>query len=167
MTDGRRTLLLLRHAKADQALGKDDVGRELTGKGRRHATAVGEWLVDKVGPLDLVVCSEAVRAQQTWTVASQAGATSKEVWNDRSVYQASADQLLSLVRELPEDTTTVLVVGHAPGLPALADQLAGSSRHQLAEEYSTCGMARLSCDCEWSALAAGSCHLDDFTVIRP
>ena len=41
-----RTLVLLRHAKAEQRGWDNDHERELTGRGRRDATAAGHWLVE-------------------------------------------------------------------------------------------------------------------------
>ena len=41
-----RTLVLLRHAKAEQVPGKPDHDRELTDRGARDAAAAGTWLRD-------------------------------------------------------------------------------------------------------------------------
>ncbi|HZI98950.1 MAG TPA: histidine phosphatase family protein, partial [Actinomycetales bacterium] len=66
MTDPRR-LLLIRHAKAAPDDDGGDHGRGLTARGRRDAAAIGRWLADNDLVPDLVLCSDARRARETWT----------------------------------------------------------------------------------------------------
>ena len=52
-----RTLILVRHSKAEQVFGKPDHDRELTDRGHRDAKALGEWLHGHGLICDVVVCS--------------------------------------------------------------------------------------------------------------
>ncbi len=126
----QRTLVLLRHAKAERAPGKADHDRELTPRGRRDARAVGQWLRDAAdtgllpsGALDLVLCSTSERTSQTLDAVREGGGSVKETLFDERIYDAGADGLLGLLRDVPDSVGTVLMIGHAPGIPGLATAL--------------------------------------------
>ena len=70
-----------------------------------------------------------------------------------------------------DDANVVMLVGHAPGIPALASILAegdGSERaHDLMSQgYPTAGVAVLRFSGRWGDLAAGVARLDRFHVAR-
>ncbi|XTZ13535.1 SixA phosphatase family protein [Micromonospora echinospora] len=72
MTDGRataRTLVLLRHGKAERPEGITDRERALTERGHADAAAAGAWLARHGFLPDVVVCSPARRTRQTWQAA--------------------------------------------------------------------------------------------------
>ena len=117
-----RTLLVLRHAKAANPPGTRDVDRPLTTDGRSTAAAVGTSLPTRP---DLVLCSTAVRTRQTWDEVRSAGGLEVETRFEPSVYDASLRDLLDLVAALPDDATTVLLVGHNPGCQELVLHLTG------------------------------------------
>ncbi|MGL5849545.1 MAG: SixA phosphatase family protein, partial [Phycicoccus sp.] len=60
-----RTLILLRHAKAEEGDAERDHERELTARGRRDARAAGAWLHEHGIGVDEVLCSTSERTQQT------------------------------------------------------------------------------------------------------
>ena len=172
MTVADRTLILLRHAKAEHGGGVPDMERELSARGRRDAEAVGQWLADQDYAVDLVVCSPSARTRQTWETAAEAGAEADDVWFDRRVYDASAEELLEVVREVPETATVVVLVGHAPGIPALAGDLAvsggGSDRAwaRLDDGLPTSGIAVLSYTGSWADLGPEDAVLEDVLAPR-
>jgi phosphohistidine phosphatase len=115
-----RTLLVLRHAKAeDTRPGAPGHARRLTAEGERQAAALGEELRRDQVPIDLVLCSSATRAQQT---AQALGTTAPVIVSDR-LFDAGGDEILALVREFDDDADHVLLVGHAPALPAVVQEL--------------------------------------------
>ena len=94
-----KVLILFRHAKAEQVLGKPDHERELTGRGQRDARAAGAWLHEhELGP-ELVLCSTATRTRQTWAAAVEGGACGETVEFDDSIYSGGAETVLRTVRE--------------------------------------------------------------------
>lgn len=103
MTSGNsRRLVVLRHAKSAWPLPADHE-RPLAPCGRPDAPAAGHWLREAGCVPDLVVCSSARRVRQTWDlVAAEAefGASTPVIYEVR-LYGASADELLSVVREIP------------------------------------------------------------------
>ena len=119
----RHTLVLLRHAKSDWAEEVADIARPLGKRGRRQAPEAGRWLNTGLDRIDLAVVSPAARAWGTWELASAELARPPDPRVDNRVYAASVDELLAVVRDLPDDLGTVLLVGHNPGLEDLVLRL--------------------------------------------
>lgn len=120
-------LYLLRHADA-ASIGTDhrDITRELTPKGRRQAREVGELLAQQ--RVELVLSSSATRARQTTELLHL---QTPIRYLDR-LYNAGSRQLLAELSGIDDQVRTLLVVGHAPGIPALAVNLA-DRRHSSAD----------------------------------
>lgn len=116
------TLFLMRHAKAaDAQPGGRDHDRGLTDGGHDEATAAGEALRAGGVAVDHVLCSSAVRTQET--LAALALDATSELTD--LMYNAADDALLELIRQQDENVSGLLLVGHAPGIPGLTGQLAG------------------------------------------
>ncbi len=120
-----RTLILLRHAKSDWSGDEADIARPLARRGRRQAPDVGRWLATNIDSIDLAVVSPANRARSTWDLVSAELAVLPPTRIDDRVYAASDDELLAVLRELPHDVETVVLVGHNPGIEDLASRLTG------------------------------------------
>ncbi len=121
--DGGRRLVLLRHAKSDWP-DVADHDRPLAKRGRRDAPAVGRWLGQSGYAPDAVICSTALRARETWELASAGLQTAvpgaaPAVRYESRVYEATVLGLLMLVREFPPQWRTALLVGHNPGMAEL------------------------------------------------
>ena len=120
-----RTLILLRHAKSDWSGDEPDIARPLAKRGRRQAPDAGRWLATNIDSIDLAVVSPANRARSTWDIVSAELAVLPPTRIDDRVYAASDDELLGVLRELPNDAATVVLVGHNPGVEDLASRLTG------------------------------------------
>ncbi|MBC7441504.1 MAG: histidine phosphatase family protein [Ramlibacter sp.] len=120
-----RTLILLRHAKSDWSGAETDADRPLADRGLRQAPASGRWLADNVDGIDLAVVSPAARARRTWALASAELEIRPPTRFDDRVYAASAGELLGIVRGLPDDVATVVLVGHNPGFEDLTTLITG------------------------------------------
>jgi phosphohistidine phosphatase len=140
-----RRLILLRQAKSAWPDETPDSQRPLAGRGRRDAPAVGRWLGRHVPKIELVLCSPAVRARQTWDLAAAELATPPERRHDERLYAASADDLLRVIRDLPPQVSTALLVGHNPGLEDLLELLTGA-----AERLKTSAIAVASTPGTWA-----------------
>jgi phosphohistidine phosphatase len=122
-----RTLILLRHAKSDWSVEKADIDRPLAKRGRRQAPEVGRWLAAHIDSISLAVVSPAARARRTWElVAAELDVRPRTRIDDR-LYAASSGDLLTIVRDLPDEAKTAILVGHNPGMEDLASLLAGTS----------------------------------------
>ena len=148
-------LVLLRHAKSSWAPeGQPDAERRLTARGRRDAAAAGRWLVEHDVIPDRVLCSSAVRTRETWRQAVLAGGTALAtvpVDDLDAIYQAEPDPLLRLVQGLAEATRTALLVGHAPGLPALTALLWPQSAGRPLDDFPTSTVVAFASSAGWVA----------------
>lgn len=129
MSEHPRVLVLVRHAQAKNRSDGGDRERELTKTGRRVAQAVGARLASEGVRPELVVCSPAVRAVATCDELRRGGLRVQDVWTDAGLYDADVDDVLDSIREVPHEVRTLLVIGHAPGVPLTAGQVADHTGH--------------------------------------
>jgi phosphohistidine phosphatase len=149
-----KTLLILRHAKSswnDSSL--DDRNRPLNARGRREAPRMGDVLRGESLIPDLIISSDALRAQATALAVAEAAGYTRDIAFEPAFYLASPEDLLAVLRTRPDaDTRTVLIVGHNPGLEDLIQQLTGE-RHDL----STATLVHLALPIDaWDALDAST-----------
>ena len=169
-----RTLTLVRHAKAEHVQGKPDLDRGLAPRGRKDALAIGAWLSDPAHAVvhELAICSTAQRTRQTLDGIWAGGASAEVTRYEQRIYEASAASLLEVLREVPDSVRTVLMIGHAPGIPVLATSLAhndsGSSdvMDRLSLGFPTSALAVLGFNGRWARLAPQTAYLRDFVVPR-
>lgn len=132
-----RTLLLARHATTAAYAPGGDLARPLLPTGQEQSLAAGQWLRQHGLVPDLALVSSATRTQQTWTgMVEGTGQGELEAWSDDRIYQGDTADLRAVIGEAPDEATTVLLVGHAPTVPALAYDLtdpdaAGTDREEL------------------------------------
>ena len=119
-----KTLLVLRHGKAEASSPKGDRARVLAPRGERDSRAMGEKLSELSPAIDLFVSSHAERARQTAEIAAEAAGYEGEVAIEPDIYAAPLDTLVDVVRSLPDDASTVVIVGHNPGFEELSTALA-------------------------------------------
>jgi phosphohistidine phosphatase len=165
-----RTLVLLRHSKAVPPETMPDLDRPLSDRGRADAAAAGRYLVAQGIEPDLVLCSPSTRTRETWEYAAEAGVIATDVWYDRRIYSADTDELLDVLHDVPAEVRTVILVGHGPGVPWLADELTldgtNPQRVELTKKYPTSGLAVLHHTTRWSDLAADDADLVDYVIPR-
>lgn len=157
----QRTLVVVRHAKSDWSHGLPDHDRPLADRGRRDAPEVGRWLSEHLGPVDLVLCSPARRAQQTWQLAGRQLTPAPPVKQDQRLYTASPTDLLTVLSELPDKTSSVILVGHNPALSDLVEFLSGELR-----ELKTSSIAVLSWPGTWLDAESRTATLNAFATPR-
>ncbi len=122
-----RTLLILRHAKAVQDHPSSDKERELTGKGRKSALAMGELAREQGVVPDAVLCSTATRAKETLLAFAEGNRFHGPVEFLDELYLAPAATYIEAARRLGGESECLLMIGHNPGLEALVDELSGRS----------------------------------------
>lgn len=164
-----KTLLLMRHGKAEQGAGLPDHDRVLAKRGIRQGELAGAWLRDQGLVPDLVICSTSVRTRQTWDAVRRGGARAEYVEFRRPVYQGGAEALIETIREDAGDSSTVLVVGHNPTMAQttslLSDGDGSTPAHEaLGDGFVTGGIAVLRYSGDWADLEFGSCDLERFHI---
>lgn len=117
-----KVLALLRHAKAVKDDPGGDHARALTPAGRDAAASAGHRLAPYLVEGFLAVASDARRTRDTAQLAFPALVEALQL--EPGAYAADPKALLGLIRELPEDAPGAILVGHNPGLSALAVLLA-------------------------------------------
>lgn len=100
-----------------------DRDRQLTEHGQQQAVGVGELIRSAGWTVDHVLCSPAVRTQQTLAGLALVGQPAVELVD--ALYDAGSDGIIELIQTLPETAAGALVVGHAPGVPAVLHELGG------------------------------------------
>jgi phosphohistidine phosphatase len=164
-----RRLHLLRHAKSswdDHTLRDRD--RPLAPRGRRATRRIARWARKHGVRPQLVVSSNAVRAQETLRGVLP-GLGEPEVWVEVALYAASGDTLLQRVRALPDEAEEAMLVGHNPGLGDLLLMLAepGELRERAEAKVPTGALAILEADVErWADIEPGGARLVAFVVPR-
>ncbi|WNI25549.1 histidine phosphatase family protein [Streptomyces sp. ITFR-16] len=124
--DTPRRIVLLRHAKAEWSQDSDHE-RPLAERGRTDAPVAGRKLADSGIVFDLALCSTAVRTRETWKLAVHEMPQRPRTVYEERLYEASLGELIALVNETPDEVADLLVIGHNPGMHALADALSGAS----------------------------------------
>ena len=175
-----RELVLLRHAKSAWP-DLPDHERPLAGRGRRDAPVMGRWLRAAGHVPDRVLCSTARRTRETWELAQPELETAPPVSFEDRVYEASAGELLDLARDAPPEVKTLLIVGHAPGIPELALMLAGAATPadrgggsdagpeavgRMRAKFPTAAVAVLELAGPWDQLGPGAARLTSFVTPR-
>ena len=179
-----RKLVLLRHAKSAWP-DVPDHERPLAGRGIRAAPVMGRWLRDAGLVPDQVLCSTARRARETWQFAQTGLAATPPVSFEDRIYDATATELLALIREVPPATGTLLLIGHNPAIEDLALMLAaapGAVRpsaagpgsgtassgdlERMRAKFPTAAIAVLQPAGTWRALGQGRARLTAFVTPR-
>jgi phosphohistidine phosphatase len=163
-------LWLLRHAKSSWSdAGLADEDRPLAPRGEHAAERMSGYIVAQGIAPELVLCSSALRARQTFASVLPALGTQLEIRVEPALYTFDADVLLDRLRRIPSEVTSVMLVGHNPAMQDLALRLAGSgdALHHLAQKYPTAALAEIAFPKgAWNSLADRQGELVRFTVPR-
>ncbi|MFC5885504.1 histidine phosphatase family protein [Kitasatospora sp. CM 4170] len=170
-------LIVVRHAKSAWP-DVPDLRRPLAARGLRDAPAAGRWLREHGLVPDRAICSPARRAAATWELASAEWPEVPPVVHDPRVYEADADGLVDVVREVSPTVGTVLLVGHQPVLAELVLALADrdpaapgaatrdADLDRIREKFPTSAIAVLATAEPWPQLRPGTARLTHFAVPR-
>ena len=140
-----RRLFLIRHAKAEPAVGQDDYERALTDRGRADARRVASALAERDLLPDTLIHSGALRAMQTAEIFAAQWPRRVELEEELGLYDATQTMLFARTRALSDAFDSVALVGHNPGMGDIAATLAGhgahAEMHRMAAKYPTCAVA--------------------------
>lgn len=105
-------LILWRHAEAEDGL--PDIERALTAKGHKQAEKMSAWLNAHLPPHTHILVSPAKRTQQT------AHALGRDFTTLDILAPGASEKDILQAAGWPEDTESVLIVGHQPTLGGAA-----------------------------------------------
>lgn len=168
-----KILGLFRHAKSDwQDPRARDFDRPLNKRGRKGAAIMGRHIRDHGVTWDRLIASPAIRCAETIEIAAEAAGRPVSALWDRRIYLASGVTLADLLREQDGDPSSILMVGHNPGLEDLIFDLVpddGTSplRDVVEEKFPTASFAVLELDIDkWADLSDGCARLVHLTRPR-
>ncbi len=157
-----KTLYLMRHAKSDWAhAGLADRDRPLNERGRRDAPFMAQQLLAReINPLDLLVCSPAVRTLSTATlVAKELDYEPLKIQIEPTLYEADREAYLDVIGQLRPSLEEVLIVGHNNTITDVANFLSP----QFVPELPTAGIVCLRFDTmSWKKLERDSAEFGFF-----
>ncbi|MCF8303462.1 MAG: histidine phosphatase family protein [Bacteroidales bacterium] len=119
-----KTLYLVRHAKSswkDPEL--SDLERPLLEKGLKRTKLVIDELLKKKVRVDLIVSSHAVRAFETAKILAKAlDYPPEDIRIEKQIYHTDADSLFHQFYDLPEESKSMMLVGHNPTITNFANK---------------------------------------------
>src|SRR6202163_2321963 len=110
-------LMLLRHAKSEKAeSGMRDGDRRLNARGRNDAARIAAYMVRHGLLPDRVKVSSAQRTRETWERMAPAFSTAPRVDYEDRLYESGTEAILGVIRAADRSASSLLVIGHNPGL---------------------------------------------------
>lgn len=169
-----KTLYLMRHAKAASDGGPSrDRERPLNKRGRAATPLVGAYMTAHGLAPQRILCSDAARTRETLDLLLPG--LSPDIATDlrSDLYLAGVHTVLKLVRRLPDDVGTAMILGHNPGLESLADTFADRNRSdqdaltRLEQGFPTAALAVFDFDIDqWQEAGPLRGRLTDFVIPR-
>jgi phosphohistidine phosphatase len=156
-----KRLIIIRHAKSSwDDPDMDDFERPLNKRGERDAPRMGKRLKEKDFALDLFISSPATRALSTSEkIAEVLKFPLEKIQTDRTLYHATDETILEVVRSISDKYNQVVLFGHNPGLTEFVNQL----MNQHISNVPTCGV--VSCGLpvkSWKEVTWGKGKLEFF-----
>jgi phosphohistidine phosphatase len=162
------TLTLFRHAKSSWAEpGLEDFDRPLAERGEQAAPLMGAFLAERGLIPDLVLCSASHRTRQTLGLAFARLKAQPETQFLDDLYHATVPAFLAILRGAPHDKHHIMLVGHNPGLQALALEMIGggdpAGRRAIAHKFPSGAVAAMTLDTpNWAGIRPGDAYLTIF-----
>ena len=139
-----KKLIIIRHAKSDwEDISLDDFDRPLNDRGLSDAQLMGRFLNDKALNPDLIMCSPSLRTTKTAELIAIETGHEKIISRNQYIYEAYVNTLQDIVSFIEDTNDTVFLIGHNPGVSALAYMLCG-----LKESVPTCATIEIDFDCD-------------------
>lgn len=157
-----KTLFVLRHAKSSwEDSDLSDFDRPLNKRGLRDVPAMGKIFFDNQFQPEIIISSPAKRAKQTAILIKETAQINGKIKFDERIYEASPLQLLQVISEADNNKTSLMLVGHNPGLEGLIKVLTGGI-----QPMSTANLAVIDLKADtWSEVGTNCGELK--TLIRP
>jgi phosphohistidine phosphatase len=151
-----KRLTLVRHAHAKvQDPPVTDFERPLSRRGKSEAKATAVLLLAQGLIPDLMIASPAKRTLQTAAIlVRELHVAERQLRHDETLYLATADALLNVLRGTGPRIEHLMIIGHNPGISVLANFLAPEA---ALGEFATAAACTMEFEVgSWSAINAGS-----------
>lgn len=113
-----KTLIIIRHGKAEDGYGKEDFKRDLAPKGKLQSQINAEKISKSGLKIDLLLHSSAYRTTQTADLTYEPLKEQKtRIISSPKLYLCSASDLLDeLVAQAQDEDNCIMIIGHNNGL---------------------------------------------------
>jgi len=139
-----KTLIIIRHAKAEQTFVQDSK-RKLTEKGLHDAELMAGRLLDKGYKIDKIFSSPSERTKETTVCFAAVHHVAEDnIKYFDNLYLGDTLQITEAVNWLQEDIETLAVIGHNPGVTNFVNDMTGSE----IESLPTSAIAIIKVDCD-------------------
>lgn len=150
-----RTLYLMRHAKSNwDASYVGDYERPLSVRGKKAARLIGKFLGRTAQIPTLIICSSAIRTQQTLEIASKEGGWGDvETVIENELYLTTKNSIMGRICSLSNEIESVMLLGHEPTTSVVAGSLIGGG--SLRFPTGACARIDMNID-NWADIHPGS-----------
>ncbi|MES2566794.1 MAG: histidine phosphatase family protein [Bacteroidota bacterium] len=141
-----KKIFFVRHAKSEwNNSAIKDIERPLNDRGYSNANQMSQQLKEKP---DLIVSSPAIRAITTALIfARNLQYDANKILIRKELYEASEKDYLSVIHQLDDQYSTIMLFAHNPTISNVAESFAKS----LPMEMPTCAIAGINFECnKWS-----------------
>ena len=155
---GMKTLFLVRHAKSSWSTpGMRDFDRPLNERGMNDAPKMASFLQKSGVTPDLLVSSPAKRALTTARFfAAVFRIKESDIVLNPDIYEAEPTDVLRIISELPETSSTAMIFGHNPTFTDIANRFS----EDIIENVPTCGVVCIKSRAEkWNELFEGNSRI--------
>ena len=143
-----KRLTVLRHAKSswkDREL--DDFDRPRNGRGRRAAQRMGQEISERGMHFDFVLASPAARIRETIDGICEHHRLNAPMHFEPRIYMARVAELIELISTVPDEKSSVLLVGHNTSAERLVAKLSADDetglRRRVEEKFPTAALAAI------------------------
>ena len=149
-----KTLYLLRHAKsAWDNPNLSDFDRPLNKRGKENLPGLANLAAMLNSPPELIRTSPSRRTLDTLTGFCQGMSTLFQIEEEKELYHASKEEILSRIQKVPEKIQTLLIVGHNPGLEEFMSWTVTGSINSNSPKMTTGSFVQLALNISlWSEL---------------
>ena len=158
-----KQIYVLRHAKSSwNNSNLSDFERPLSKRGIRDANKLSIFLKNMDLMIDIVLCSTAVRAKDTFdlTACGFNFEIDKANYTDK-LYFGDVSSIIMRLKEIDNSFKNILIVGHNPTLHHLVESLTNTK----IDRFKTCNLAIITHDDNWNSLGSKKSSLK--SLIKP
>jgi phosphohistidine phosphatase len=153
----------MRHARSEAVAGSDHA-RRLTDRGRRDAAEAGRWARSEGLLPEHVVVSDAVRTSESWAMFRESAGLDVAAELDPGLYAAGPESALAVLRTVPAEVRTAMIVGHNPTMAQLVHLLDDGTAdpdafRELSAGFPTGAVAVLELAGDWADLGVATARL--------
>lgn len=150
-----KKIYLIRHAKSSwNSPSVRDFDRPLNERGLSDAPVMGRRIADQQISVDLIISSEANRAQTTAKlIAKEIDYDEKQIQLTKAIYHASIPEMIQLINQISDQHQTIVLFGHNPTFTELAEYLTDEAYSTLP----TCGIVGIQTNVDSWSLVSGGC----------